>query len=215
MSEFSYDCPHCLTKNVGFEVSASKENPHEPRLISAFALCKNCGRAVVFYCQSTGQISGRAEQLSGQIFFQAFRVLYIWPEPKRPDIPANLPPSVLKRIVETEAAFTSASMPMLIGIGLRGIVEAAVKNLHPEATGSLYKRIEAMKDLLPDSLIKLLHAVRIFGNDSAHDLPDVEMTPAEMQAEVVAVRELVRLFLTYAYELPARVASAEANQVQG
>ena len=214
MSEFSYECPHCLTKNGGFVATASSPNPYEPRKHSTFAACKSCGRAVVFYGAQTGAHSGKPEQLSGQAFFQGYSVEFVWPEPPRPDIPANLPPSVLKRIVETEAAFTSASMPMLIGIGLRGIVEAAVKNLHPEATGSLYKRIEAMKDLLPDSLIKLLHAVRIFGNDSAHDLPDVEMTPAEMQAEVVAVRELVRLFLTYAYELPARVAAAEANQVK-
>lgn len=196
-----------MTKNSGFVANASVHNPNETNMISLFGVCKNCGRGVVFYCKKTGANGNPPERLHGQVLMEGYKPILIWPEPPQPDIPANLPATVLKRIIETETAFAAASMPMLIGIGLRGVVEAAVKDLHPEATGSLYKRIEAMKDLLPDSLIKLLHAVRIFGNDSAHDLAEVDMTPNEMQAEIVAVRELVRLFLTYAYELPARVAA--------
>ncbi|OWU80718.1 hypothetical protein ATO1_08655 [Phaeobacter sp. 22II1-1F12B] len=86
----------------------------------------------------------------------------------------------------------------------RRTIERTLRQIDPDQTGSLYHRIEALKDAsaLPQTLIDLLHRIRFLGNTAVHDDEDVD------PADVTHGREFVHLFLVYTFELPEKIRQA-------
>ena len=218
MISFSYDCPHpeCLTKNTGFQGVQPVATQQRKAEVSLFAQCNTCGRGIVLHLKYKPSVGGHLDfnYIGQSQMWAAYDVITISPKPLEPDLPDHLPATVATRMFEVENAFASHKSPLLIGMGLRAVIEAAVKNLDREAKGNLFQRIDALSALLPPSLIALLHTVRIFGNDSAHDTDADALSPEQLQDEIIEARELVRLFLIYTFELPARVAAAQAKRAK-
>ncbi len=108
----------------------------------------------------------------------------------------GLPGVVLKIYTETLSALQH-NMPTLAGIGVRAIIEAICK--HQRINGrDLFKKIDGLcnKGLLTASGAKILHSIRLLGNDAAHDIKP----PTEKQ--IVAAMKVIDHLLLGVYVLP-------------
>ncbi len=146
--------------------------------------------------------SVKAKYCSPEDFGVRVQLDAIYPAPPQPGVPASIPDTIRAVLLESEIALDRNS-PILAATGLRTSIELAIKALSPTAKGPLHDRIEAMRSFVPDAMVDALHEVRFLGNDAAHEA--VAGLP-----EVVKGAEYVRLFMTYAFDLPARIASAKA-----
>jgi hypothetical protein len=86
----------------------------------------------------------------------------------------------------------------------RSALQAALR--HAQAEGkTLFQEIDNLggKGLLPPTMVQWAHAIRLFGNDSAHPAP--EHAPAT-QADVSEAMRFIGFLFEYLFELPARIA---------
>lgn len=198
MGELRLDCPNpgCATNKAAFTMIASNRSHGDRGCL--YACCAVCGRGVVVLCVS--RVPGYFQDphlRSNEAFFANYRIEGVLPELPQTQTIASLPDNVSAALGEAEKAFNS-NLPMAAGMAYRTAIERAVKHINPSLSGSLYAQIEALADHLPAGLLKLLHEVRFLGNGAAHeDAPDPE--------DLAAGREFARLFLTYQFELPAKV----------
>jgi len=81
-----------------------------------------------------------------------------------------LPIKVLRIYKETLVALNNNS-PVLVGIGLRALVETICKDNKADG-GNLFKQIDALvaQSVLTPSGSKILHKIRTLGNDAAHEV---------------------------------------------
>lgn len=83
----------------------------------------------------------------------------------------------------------------------RRALELALKEKAPDLSGTFYKRIEAMSadGRLTKDVAEWAHAVRILGNDAAHE--DVEPSADD----IVDLAAFTRVVLEYLYTMPTKV----------
>ncbi|MGL4686629.1 MAG: DUF4145 domain-containing protein [Commensalibacter sp.] len=93
----------------------------------------------------------------------------------------------------------------------RRTLEAAAINLDPELRkkDSFYERINKLVsfDILPKDMKDWITAIRLFGNDAAHD---VDYFPTENEIEEAS--DCVRMVLIYLYELPTKISQMRRNR---
>jgi hypothetical protein len=80
-------------------------------------------------------------------------------------------PGNVQRIYEETVKAINNSQPVLVGIGLRAIVETVCKDMSSPGS-SLVQRIDGLVSqgvLSPDGA-KILHKIRTLGNDAAHEV---------------------------------------------
>ncbi len=170
-----------------------------------FAHCKNCGRGVVVYALETNAGLYRPEHLTGSSLFEAFAPILVWPEPAKTTVPEHLPPEVEGFLDEADHSFAHGKL-RLAAAGYRSTLEQALKAIMAmPKKKDLKDRIEAMKAFAPDALIEAMHEIRFLGNDAVHD-------GTTSKEDIAAGRDFVRLFLVYAFELPAKVDAAKAKR---
>ncbi|MDO9108921.1 MAG: DUF4145 domain-containing protein [Coriobacteriia bacterium] len=116
-----------------------------------------------------------------------------------------LPASVRRIYQETQQALVNDS-PVLVGIGIRAIVETVCKDLNAEGK-DLEKRIDDLvgKQLLTPSGAAVLHQLRILGNKAAH-----EVKPHDLEQLLLAM-DVVEHLLQGAYVFPAKAAQTLAE----
>lgn|GEM_PF-2301179 len=149
------------------------------------------------------------EQRSGQDILRKIRITSQYPSaPLSRSIP-ELPEQVAKAFHEAEDTFAARHVASA-AMGYRRTLERALKVLHADGKGMLDKRIRTLEksNALPASMIDLLDSVKFLGNDAAHELEDPE------PEDVETGRDFTHLFLTYVFELPARVEKARAARDQ-
>lgn len=114
----------------------------------------------------------------------------------------NLLPEIIRNVyIETSRAFIN-QLPILVGIGLRSIIEAVCK--HKKAPGSnLRERIDSLVHTgwITAEGIKVLHHLRFMGNSAAHEVKGHE------QRELVAAFAVVDHLLQGVYVVPSKAAN--------
>lgn len=115
-------------------------------------------------------------------------------------------PDAIRRIYLETASAIQHDIPTLAGIGMRTIIEAVCR--HQKVTGGdLFKKIDSLvaKGMLTASGAKILHSIRLLGNDAAHEIK----APTEKQA--IAAMKVIDHLLLGVYVLP-KAASALPRQ---
>jgi hypothetical protein len=208
-ASFPFDCPHptCLVRNAAFQAFTSRRNPVHAAFWNLIAACPVCGNCVILVLlPKEGRFArvdpSRTPPDEQDDLLGDWNVVETHPQPPAPRMVASAPPDVQVIFAEAETAFTGGA-PTLAAIGYRTVVERVIGHLAPDAKGKLYHRIEALGTVLPPTLIAALHEARLLGNDGAHDR---NLTADELQEG----RDLVNLFLIYAFDMPERLARAKA-----
>jgi hypothetical protein len=109
-------------------------------------------------------------------------------------------PSKVRRIYEETRQALNSRSPILVGIGLRALVETVCKE--EEAEGSnLFNQIDGLvaKNILTPAGAKILHSIRTLGNEAAH-----EVKPHNDKQLSLAM-DVVEHLLADVYILPKRV----------
>lgn len=203
MSTLMHDCPHCGTKRAGFSVhGSSAPNPTNPTRKHTMFVCNTCGESVVVTTSSSAHENpaGLAGEIAHQ---QTCKLLSVYPEPVRVEIPSCLPAQVAKSF--KEGCDILPQSPTMSAVAFRRTLELALKDLSPDIEAwKLEKRIDKMAaaGLLTKDLQDWAHHLRIDGNDAAHEGEDGSKETA------IQLRELTRFILMYLYSLPAQVKKA-------
>ncbi|WP_347311388.1 DUF4145 domain-containing protein [Defluviimonas sp. SAOS-178_SWC] len=204
MGQLRFDCPHagCRTNSSAF--TTLNESPIGNQRWHVFAVCASCRHTIIV--EATGNHpSEKPSQFGHAEFAKRFSVTAIWPEPPKLSVVEHLDEEIRATYDEAEACYADGHS-RAAAMAYRATIELALKNLNPEGKGMLAARIRAMKGTLPDGLIDLLNHVKFLGNEAAHaGAPDID--------DLKAGRDFTRLFLTYTFELPARVQAAVDRRV--
>lgn len=112
-----------------------------------------------------------------------------------------LPVNIRRIYTETQLALVNDA-PVLVGIGVRAIIETVCKDLQAQGD-SLQARIDDLvnKQLLAQSGADVLHKLRVLGNDSAH-----EVKPHSSRQLALAM-DVVEHLLQGAYVFPEKAKS--------
>jgi len=106
-------------------------------------------------------------------------------------------PDIIQTIYKETLAAIQRKLFTLAGIGVRAIIEAVCK--HQKTAGrDLFKKIDnlVVQGLLTSSGAKILHSIRLLGNDAAHEIK------APTQKQIIAAMKVIDHLLLGTYVLP-------------
>lgn len=207
MTQIPINCPYCATKHVAATLLAIAVA--NDTTASAFATCNKCSFGVVLMIQISG--------LPDAIIFQdeleepdedirealsRMKVLAVAPNAPKPRTIQFIPERVESAYREGEV--NRAEKRYLSAAGnYRTALDRALKWIAPDEKGTIYQKVERMasQNVLPSTLIDLMHEIRFLGNQ-IHDMDDPD--PADVEAGA----DFATLLLTYLFELPGRVTLA-------
>lgn len=192
------DCPYCRTAKVSFSGSnwAACKPGGNNRLFLLFLQCPICGNGVIVKFREQTQ-NGFNSWLGGQVPSSNAVILEeVVPKPISLKAPKHTPENVSR--------FYSQGLDNLsknfdaAGMMFRKALDAALKYLHKEGTGTLKKRINELPERVgvTPAMKTWAHEIRDLGNDAAHE--DDPFT----EAEAKTLQVFTELFLTYAFTLP-------------
>lgn len=97
----------------------------------------------------------------------------------------SLPPDVRRIYLETQQALVN-EFPVLVGIGIRAIVESVCKDQKAQGT-NLERRIDDLvkKQMLTPSGATILHKLRTLGNEAAHEVQPHNSAQLSLAIDVV------------------------------
>jgi hypothetical protein len=215
MTSISHNCPHCKSKEASFLIVSeikSQTDHYSWYTMARCGVCKEISLAQLMDTQSfsSGRYIGGSPMDTGRSnsISERYKIMVMYPEIETSLVPEALPDNVSASFVEAEKAIANG-LYSSAGACYRKSVERALKVLHPEGKGTLSARIRQLSNSqrLPETLIGLLDHVRIFGNLSVHDEDE---DPTKDDCDIA--RDFTRLFLTYSFSLPAKIAKL-ANEI--
>ncbi|SNC62822.1 protein of unknown function [Marinobacter sp. es.048] len=195
------NCPHCHAANVSFASFADFLKPSDQSqkvFLTAFS-CGNChsGYFAEFYFTAGKPLHGTAGNLEK---VTGLDMIDEYPKPQSIEAPQYLPENIQAFFVQAAHTLNSGNLDASAMMS-RKTLEVAVKKLHPEGTGNLFKRIEKLYDLgiITNELKNWAHVIRDDGNEAAHE--ELPVTP-EFADELLSFSEL---FLMYTFTMPGMV----------
>ncbi len=212
--QFSILCPHCHHSNTAFTVVHSLPKANQPRLIpivaiTVFAVCNSCYRGVV--CDAsvdTSREGGRTDiqALQGNPSHCPWLTLGEWlPRAPTPDVPEHLPTGVHTATLQAERSRSIHDNNAVAAMAYRRALELGVRALSAKGD-NLAQRIDNLvaTSRLTREMGDWAHAVRLIGNDGAHE---AEQPP---DSDIEDIAHFTRLFMLYTFTLPAMLAARHA-----
>lgn len=205
MAAIKHDCPHCLTKDIGFTAVAETQfGP--PRLKDWMTLykCNKCqGGLVVEYTFQVHHGYSSPAICSVDPSTVGFTPINFYPGKMPPSMPAFTPPPLDKYFKQAVDSLRSDS-PDAAGAMCRKVVDVSTQKLLGEDAkkfGTIQKRIDelAARSLLTIDLQEWAHVVRLEGNDASHDEDPYTSEEAD------ELLSFVDLYLTYVYTMPGKL----------
>ena len=228
------DCPHCGTAKSGmpifgvrawpeqFPVEAGLDEARNRHYVwehSVSAVCQQCYHPICALLGGGPQcrlwdyasfVTKSAIQLLGEGNIEVFnfKLVEIWPKAPEPTIPAHVPPSVERAMLQAEKNFPIAGSEEASAMMYRRSLELTLADLYPAQKGTLAKRIKDLveKHTLPEAMGQWADEIRQLGNDAAHDPDDVD------RPQLTMIRGFTDATLRYLYTLPAEVAARRKLQ---
>lgn len=177
---------------------------------SMHSICRICELPVIFRFIVRRQNSPDPHEADAKFFDPdslvfSYQIVGTWPAPDGTKKIKDLPPNVASAFDEAEESLIAGRVSAA-AVMYRKAIERTVKAIHPDGKGLLNDRIRQFEreDRVPPAMIDLMDMVKFLGNDGAHD--DVDPTKEDVERG----RDFARLFLTYVWELPARIEEAKA-----
>ncbi|MGQ0285820.1 DUF4145 domain-containing protein [Pasteurellaceae bacterium 22721_9_1] len=225
MITFGHDCPYCGKKNVAFEVndfSRRQRIQSDQDVFAILGTCNNCGGGVVTnvlvsnmmrnlgldpsqsaHTHHLIETHAKHKYTLEEIFPNQNFVFY--PLPPKPDIPEYLPSDLEEAFLEAEDLFCLVEGNKFLkqaGSSYRAVIELALSKLDNNPTDrNLNQRINQLADRgkLSPSMKDFAHRIRTLGNGASHAL--LEFSKQDLDD----IRLFTRLFLIYAFTLPAMI----------
>lgn len=193
----STTCAYC--KNITHVTPVWAEfllGRREANILQGAATCDHCGRASIGYraLSADESATGVNDKFARSANLRWFPRTGVSPE--FPDVPQH----IARAATEAHEAHSINALMAAI-LMARTVVEATAKE-HGIKTGTLFSKIDAMKDaeLIRKSTSEAAHEIRHFGNDMAHgDIAELPST--EDAAEVL---ELMDEVLNEVFQGPAK-----------
>lgn len=205
----AHDCPHCLTKRIGFRFVGQAFEPSSPTRRVVFFLCNKCGEPLAVTCFLLEGVP-ELDKADGDLVGFTYSCFY-YPKEFQSKVPKYLPQLINRAFEQADIAIHQGSWEAAVAMDRRAL-ELATKEKAPDQSGlKLYKRIEflAAEGKLTPSLKDWAHSVRAVGNDAVHDEDELS------EDEAHQAHELTRFILTYLYTLPEQVRLAQERRDQG
>jgi len=205
-------CPHCGTDNCAFNYLAHVcVSDHAA---SAAFTCNRCHKVLGVYLLAN--ISGMdftwLKSASGDfdehMKQRAHWRVNIYPKPKVYEAPEHVPDAAKRAFLQAESNAAAGNFDAAAAM-YRKSIDVGTRALDAGLANKLmFQRIEALsaKGALTPELTEWAHAVRLDGNQGAHD--DDELTKEEMDQ----LASFARLFLVYTFTMPAQVAARKADR---
>ena len=206
-TQFSYDCPHCLTRGAGFQARFHWQPLLGARHGSTLATCGICrgGLTLLSYALNS---NAHIDIVQHEVGFpgNAFEILETWPR-FTGECPANVPSNVRSFYNQGLENIGNGHWDAA-GAMFRKSLDVATKTLAPDKRSKrLYDRItELVTDgRLTAPMGEWAHEIRLDGNDSVHD----DEPESEQDAKIM--HRYTEALLTYTFTLPAM---DEANRAK-
>lgn len=208
MAVTSLKCPYCSKANMTFSIRMCNGRKgvsgEPPYVVETYATCHGCFKGIV---GTVGVLLPNVEtdltKVPGALSNYPHYIVMggRWlPSPPVPDVPDRLPEAVSRAFSEAEE-LRLAGFRGPAGNAYRRALEAAIKIVDPELTGSLYTRIETLSKTtrLTPSMRDFAHRIRTLGNEASHE------TPVVGDDEIDDLATFTKLFLLYQFTLPEMI----------
>jgi len=165
-------------------------------------VCTHCKNPMLVLFNSTYKEYKDVRQVrntSSQIYMGRLQVTAIHPKPEPPYSHPSLPESLRSLFIDVQETVLQHRDPAWIAAGCRKVLEEAVRALGGEGK-TLHAKIEHLRQhgIITGLLADWAHHLRVEGNEAVHG-------ERYSQAETEELIEFARLFLQYAFELPAKI----------
>ena len=171
---------------------------------AALAVCCNCGRpSLVIFRSGFKHFKSLADNLDNERAFvdaeNLVEVVKILPEPPRPVILEGWPEEIIAQFADIQYMLYEGKHPALIIGPCRAVLDIVTRRLGGKAK-RLVDRIDELleKNVITRPLADWAHALRLDGNQAAHDLHG---TRAEAEQYVA----FLRMFMELTFSLPERI----------
>ena len=171
---------------------------------AALAVCGNCGRpSLVIFKSKFKHFKSLAENLDndhpllgGESLVEVVKIL---PEPPQPVILEGWPEEIVAQFADIQYMLYEGKHPALIIAPCRAVLDIVTRRLGGKAK-RLVDRIDELleKNVITRPLADWAHALRLDGNQAAHDLHG---TRAEAEQYVA----FLRMFMELTFSLPERI----------
>ena len=209
------NCPHCGTTGAGFTGVHSRQREDETRrpVWDVFAYCRVCQAGIVLVVRSAQGYNPLASEWRSRR--TTFSIERVHPAPATEVAPKYTPDPIAKDFKEglrclRRGDFNAAGMVFRKALQRATTALAKAHSMDPfESKTTLHRRINALaKDgHLTDSMRDLATAIRLDGNEAAHEEDQDFDKDAATQ-----IQEFTELFLIYAFNLPERVKLASQSR---
>jgi Domain of unknown function (DUF4145) len=204
MAQLRLNCPYagCLTTNASFTAHSGLPVKPGANVFISLMQCGVCGNGIV--CKFEGPFFVNwVTNKSGEVP----RMVDMWPKREEPNIPTNIPDNVKNYFLQAKSGFAHGHWDSA-GAMFRKALDVSLRSLNPTGKGTIYDRIESLPESVgvTAAMKSWAHEVRRLGADAAHD----EDPFTESEAKIL--QSFAEMFLTYAFSLPAMLAS---NKVPG
>jgi hypothetical protein len=197
-----------------FKVHNHEEEGESPGHIAYMVLrCRGCNSDISFGMETYDAYEQYQHQQNSPPWEEYSPPIVLYPNRMegRPPIAysEHLPQQVRSIYTEAHAALCS-NLPVLAGVGLRGIVETVCKDQKAKGR-NLEKKIHSLKKLglIPASGATVLHSLRFMGNKAAHE------ATAHTVEELQRAFEVVEYLLSGVYIIPKRAESLPKPKGKG
>jgi hypothetical protein len=213
-------CPHCGTEAMAFHIFGALSRPDaaivrgHPFEALVAAACNGCNKPIAGLVQS---VEAKGTESHGTFFAKMpmlmradqsldslrIRQAKTWPEASSDVVPDSLPEQVDRSFRQAERNFRQPDCEEAAATMYRRALDLGIKIAHPEVKGSLDQKITKLVSShdLPPSIGEWAHAVRLVGNDGAHDIEGVT------RSELDDARAFIDTVLRYMFTLPAKIAA--------
>jgi hypothetical protein len=212
-------CPHCEAEDVAFEVIGARAAPRSTDEIgyhfgSAAAVCPRCHSAVAVEIVNERPTKYSAVvSLMTQLVSEphsaesiGLQVAWISPAPRRPTIPAHVPPIVERLMLQAERNYRIEGNEEAAAVMYWRALENTLQDKFPDLCGPIAARIEQLiaANVLPAPMGDWAEETRVLGDDAARELDGVDRNQLRI------LRGFTNAALRQLYALPAEAKNVES-----
>ncbi len=216
MGIISHTCPHCGTADATFAVLGAQLEPLKGKqdvvtyyTASVGAVCPRCHLPIAVTLRNlkkehhvnlVQKLNKFIREPHGPEITE-FEVAEVWPKPPEPSIPAHIPASIEKAILQAERNYPIEGNEEASALMYRRSLELTLKDLFPDLKGTLAARIKQLvaDKTLPAAMGDWADEIRDLGNDAAHEPTEVD------RDQLTMIRGFTDATLRYLYTLPAEI----------